>query len=553
MALHNLLEHGGSIALVRLPLSCYQMVKEVFPPSPDHWGQDPRKPHSAPYCYSQPPKIHLPWHLFSARDEQEAQKILQKRRQHSKHISERIHLQNLYLPMNKLALQSQVESRPLGPTSDPLKWQRLKELTESLKSPIEDEQLYAAQALGCLGISDRCILEALEEAARSGTKKVKFKAYRTLALLGCLNKHVIQAFMQQLKGCNEPQRMETLLGLQMALNKWVAVPKEKRSQVEDEEKLVSLLQTLLKVPPNDAALEAALCLGFLRPCSKVVREFLQQSLGRGSKPQRMKALSMLVNMMHVHSAVVTKAILEQLSSSAVLEHRLEATKMLRAVGLEKIQEQGLEGLTFDQLRKMMFTEPFLAMRQVVAETVEELKMKPAMMNLVEEQLMDPRPSTRQEAIISLGALGIRSPQVYHLLLDMLDVEKNQNVKNTLQKTLIFLASNDAWIQRKLRNKILFVYEPPSCSMKSETARFQKEPESPEELSIQDFRLAKLRPLFIAKYSTKMDQEEMLTAKNDSTLQSTSNSDLHATTIFPYLKLTKGKPQPKGPWWLTTEL
>ncbi|KAM6163639.1 protein HEATR9 [Rhynchocyon petersi] len=500
-----------------------------------------------PYCYFQQPKIYSPWHTLY--DPREVQKILQKRRDHSRHIKEKLHLQKLHLPMNKLTLQSQVASKPLGPISDPLKWQRLKELTESLKSPIEEEQRYAAQALGCLGISDKFILEALREVVKTGTMKVKSEACRTLALLGCLNKHVIHALIQQLKGCNEAQRMETLVGLRMALNKWVAVPKEKRIQVEDEGKLVSLLQRLMNVLPIDEALEAALCLGFLRPCSKVVQEFLLQCLGQGPKTQQMKALWMLVKMMHVHSAVVIRAILEQLSSSAVLEHRLEANNLLRTIGLEAIQGQGLEGLTFDLLRKMLYNEPFLALRKAVAETVEKLKMKPLMMNLVEAQLMDPSASTRQEAIISLGALGIRSPQVYHLLLDMLDVEKNQNVKNSLQKTLILLGSTDAWIQKKLKNKVLFVYEPPVTRVKPETLTFWKEPESPEELTIQDFRLAKLRPLFTTKYSAKTDQEEKLTAKNESVSQPTINSD----TAFTSVKPVKGMPWVKGPWELRTLL
>ncbi|KAM9208879.1 protein HEATR9 [Dugong dugon] len=542
-------EFRKATALVHLPLSCYQMPKEEFPPSPECWRQHPSKPHSVPYCYSQRPEIYSHWHtLYDQREERESQKILWKMRDTPRHFRESIHLQNLHLPMNKLTLKSQVAPRSLGPASDPLKWQRLKELTQSLKSPREDEQHYAAQALGCLGINDKFIMEALLEVAKTGPEKVKFEAYRSLALLGCLNKHVIQALIHHLKGQNEARRMETLVGLRVALNNRVAVPKDKRTQVGDEEKLVPLLQMLMKVLPNDAALEAALCLGFLKPCSKVVREFLLQCLGQGPKTQKMKALRMLVKVMHVHSATVIKAILEQLCSSSVLEHRFEATKMLRTIGLEKIQAQGLEGLTFDLLRKKVYNEPFLAMRQAVAKTVEELKMKPMMMNLVEAQLMHSSTTARQEAVISLGVLGIRSPQVYHLLLDMLDAEKSQDMKKSLQKTLILLASTDPWVRKKLKNKVLFVYEAPETNVKPEPTRFRKEPESPEEFTIQDFQLAQLSPLFVAKSSIKMDQQEKLTG---SVLHPTMSSDLYAATAFSscFSKPVKDTSRAKGPWEL----
>ncbi|KAL2765380.1 protein HEATR9 isoform 2, partial [Daubentonia madagascariensis] len=461
-------------APVYLPLSCYQMPKEEFPPSPECWRQYPNKANSVPYCYFKKPEIYTHWHtLYDQREEREAYKMLWKIRDHPRYFKE--------------------------------------ELTKSLNSPREDEQFYAAQALGCLGISDKFVMEALWQVAQTGPEKVKYEAYRTLAILGCLNKHVIQSLIKQLKGQNEGQNLETLAGLRMALNSWAAVPKDKRTQVGSEGKLVPMLQTLIKKSSNETALEAALCLGFLKPWSNKAQEFLLQFLCKGLKTQRMKALRMLVKIMHVYSAPVIRAILDQLCSSSVLEDRFEATQMLRTIGLEQIQAQGLEELTFDLLRRKMHNEPFLAMRQAVAETVEELKMKPMMMNLVEVQLMSPDATARQEAVISLGVLGIRSPQVFHLLLDMLDAEDNQAVKKSLQETLILCASTNPWIQKKLKNKVFLVCEAPKTKVMAEPTRFRKEPENPEELNIQDFRLAKLNLLFVAKSNTKVDQKKKLPA------------------------------------------
>ncbi|EHH57895.1 hypothetical protein EGM_07636 [Macaca fascicularis] len=521
-----------AMAPVHLPLSCYQMPKEEFPPSPECWRQHPSKPNSVPYCYFNKPEIYTHWHdLYDQREEREAEKMLRKMRDDHRYIKEvhQTHIQMFHLPMSKLTIKSEMQSRPLEPTWDPLKWQRLRELTKSLESPREDEQLYAAQALGCLRISDKFVMKALQQVAQTGPEKVQYEAYRTLAILGCLNKHVIRALIKQLKEKNEGQRMETLTGLRMALNSWAAVSKDKRTQVGDEGKLVPVLQTLIKKSSSEASLEAALCLGFLRPRSNMVQEFLLQCLCQGLKTQQMKALRMLVKVMHVHSAPVIRAVLDQLCSSSVLEDRFEATQMLKTIGLEQIQAQGLEELTFNLLRRKTHNEPFLAVRQAVAQTVEELKLKPMMMNLVEAQLMNPDATARQEAVISLGVLGIRSPQVFHLLLDLLDAENHQAVKKSLQETLILCASIDPWIQNKLKNKVLSVYEAPKTNVKAEPTRFRKEPENPEELTIQDFRLAKLNPLFTAKSITKVGQKK--------------------TPAFPPYcsKPRKHRPQAIGPW------
>ncbi|ELW61734.1 hypothetical protein TREES_T100005525, partial [Tupaia chinensis] len=498
-------------APVHLPLSCYLMPKEEFPPSPEYWRLHPSKPNAVPYCYFNKSEIYSHWHtLYGHQEERDAQKMSQKKRDHPRYLKEGTHGQMIYLPMSKLTIRSQVGSRTLEPTSEALKQQRLK-------------------ALGCLGVGDKFVMEALRRVAQTGSEKVKYEAYRSLAILGCLNKHVIQALISQLKGQNEGRKMETLTGLRVALNSWAAVSEDKRTPVEDEEKLVSVLQILIKKSSNKIALEAALSLGFLRPCSNMAQEFLLQFLYQQPKTEQMKALRMLVKIMHVYTDTVIRAILDQLYSD-VLEDRLEANQMLRTIGLEQIKAHGLEELTFDRLRKKTYNEPFFAMRQAVAKTVEVLKMKPTMINLVEAQLMNPNDTARQEAVTSLSVLGIRNPQVFHLLLDMLDAEENQAVKTSLQETLILRASIDPWIQNKVKNKIFFVCEAPKTNVKIEPTRFRKQPEIPEELNIQDFRLAKLNPLFVAKSSTKVEQKKKLPA-------------------FPpcFLKPQKHKPQATGPW------
>lgn len=101
-----------------------------------------------------------------------------------------------------------------------------------------------------------------------------------------------------------------------------------------------------------------------------------------------------------------------------------------------------------------------------------------------------------------------------------------------------MASIDPWIQNKLKNKVLFVYEVPKTSMNVEFTRFRKEPEKPEELNIQDFQLAQLNPLFLTKSSATSDQQKKLNAQKGS-----------GTSAFPscFSKPQKHKAQATGSW------
>lgn len=69
-----------------------------------------------------------------------------------------------------------------------------------------------------------------------------------------------------------------------------------------------------------------------------------------------------------------------------------------------------------------------------------------------------------------GALGIRSPQVFHLLLDMLDEEKNQSVKKTVSHSRTPLPLLNPSSKSLLPNR--------SCSVRREERRM-----SPQTLSL----------------------------------------------------------------------
>lgn len=108
----------------------------------------------------------------------------------------------------------------------------------------------------------------------------------------------------------------------------------------------------------------------------------------------------------------------------------------------------------------------------------------------------------------------------------------------IQETFTILASIDPWIENKMKNKILFVSESPLTKEKEEPTRFRKENESLEELNIQDFRLARLSPLFVARASVPTEQRKLKSA-------------CYLTSAFPLYspKPLKPKSQATGPWTL----
>ncbi|XP_036621996.1 protein HEATR9 isoform X1 [Trichosurus vulpecula] len=460
----------------RIP-SCHQVVLATFPRSPFIWRKStPRNPKNSSYVMRYP-DICLAPELKIPRKDWESCNIRKQRVRFS-------------------------TEKPLTSVDrliDPMKWRRLKDLTHSLSSPVEAEQVYAAQALGKLRVSKKFIIEALWVSAQVGPERVRYESSRTLALLGCLHKHVVLSLIEQLKGCNLSRRMDTLLGLHMALSGWITIAKNKREPIGAKSLLTKVLKLLVKgkSPEDNVALEAALCLSFLDSENPIAREFLLQCLTQGEMKRKMKfcstsregslstgkstldldsdkpalnpssdiyfpvepwALIVLVKLMDVHTLPVLKAVMEQILKSCVAKHRIEAIRLLKIIGLKKIQNLGMENDIFELLRLKVHDDPLQEVREAVAEMVELLKMKPMMLNIVESQLNDASALVRHEAVISISVLGISSSRMFYFLMDMLDLETSLMVRKQLEKIFITLFKKDPWVRAKLRDWKLLVEE-----------------------------------------------------------------------------------------------
>ncbi|XP_072501006.1 protein HEATR9 isoform X2 [Notamacropus eugenii] len=366
-------QHNDADYSHRIP-SRHQVVSAILPPSPFIWRKStPWNPKNSsqvmryPDIFMGPEKIpHRDWESCNVR------------KKRVKFSTEKTHM----------ARECFI---------NPMKWKRLKDLTHSLSSPVEAEQVYAAQALGKLRIRKKFIIEALWVSAQVGPERVRYESSRTLAILGCLHKHVILSLIEHLKGCSLSRRMDTLMGLHMALNAWITIAKH-------------------------------------------------------------KALVVLVKLMNVHTLPVLQAAMEQILTSYVAKHRIEAIKLLKIFGLEKIRNLGMENDIFELLRLKVHDDPLQEVRETVAEIVEALKMKPMMLNIVESQLNDPSALVRHEAVISIGVLGICSSRMFYFLMDMLDLETNLLVRKELEKIFITLFKKDPWVWAKLQDWTLLVEE-----------------------------------------------------------------------------------------------
>ncbi|KAF7247172.1 Protein HEATR9 [Varanus komodoensis] len=190
--------------------------------------------------------------------------------------------------------------------------------------------------------------------------------------------------------------------------------------------------------------------------SKLLQKIEEYGEVTGMKINREKtkllALVMLVKQMGIMDAVVIRRILDQLQRSPMYEHRVDAAKLLATIGLETIQQEGMEEDVFNMLLMKLSNEPLLVVRQSVVLAVEELRMKKRVWDIVEKQLKDDRDEIRKQAVIALGVLGIRHKGVFFALLEMLELDSSEDVRVQVIRAFSSLGMNNVYVRKSLRNK-----------------------------------------------------------------------------------------------------
>ncbi|XP_044275970.1 protein HEATR9 [Varanus komodoensis] len=422
--------------------SFHQKPCITYPRSPSEWRTHTPEPHLIqPRIVEQPDAASL-----------EKQCIYRKKLEKEKSKTRKKKSDFL---LSKFVQSSPTKQKETYMWEEKLKPERLKILIKYLSSPVELEQLYAAQALGKLGFAEESVLSALRNALQEcNSLPLQYEVARSLALLGCLETSVMKVLIRHLKVVSLNRREDTLAALKVALQAWSRMPTFEGYCIGARSSLIRNLQRLvdLQQPEDDTSFSAALCLGYLDKSSRIAQVVMFMSLTQNDWQKKDQALVMLVKQMGIMDAVVIRRILDQLQRSPMYEHRVDAAKLLATIGLETIQQEGMEEDVFNMLLMKLSNEPLLVVRQSVVLAVEELRMKKRVWDIVEKQLKDDRDEIRKQAVIALGVLGIRHKGVFFALLEMLELDSSEDVRVQVIRAFSSLGMNNVYVRKSLRNK-----------------------------------------------------------------------------------------------------
>ncbi|XP_041431888.1 protein HEATR9-like isoform X2 [Xenopus laevis] len=166
----------------------------------------------------------------------------------------------------------------------------------------------------------------------------------------------------------------------------------------------------------------------------------------------LQALGSLVGQIQLYNNRITKGLMDQLLHSIVFQHRIQASRWLKYIGLERIREQGLEQEVYSVLKQKIHSDPLLVIRKSIGITVESLGMNKSMWDTFESQLQDPCEKRRTQAVLALAALGLRHKLILCQLLNMLDTDQSESVRIQIVRLFCSLDLKDSSVLRNLKEK-----------------------------------------------------------------------------------------------------
>nr|XP_056723158.1 protein HEATR9 [Euleptes europaea] len=423
--------------------SFHQTPHITYPRSPSLWRTSSPPPHFIqPRIVEQPDSASLKQTcMYRKKLDKEKSKTQKKKPDFS---------------LSKFVMLAKLKEKEIYEWNEKLKPERIKALIKNLNSSVETEQLYAAQALGHLGVAEEDVVSALYNTFQEcKSLPLRYETARSLALLGCLEEaSVMKVVIRNLKEVSLNRREDVLSALRVSLHAWSMVPKYEWPSIGAQSSLTRNLQRLVKwqEPMDNVAFDAAICLGYLDDSNPIAQLTMFQCLTQKDRKKKMEALIMLVHQMGIVDAVILQTLLEQLRCSPVCKHRVDSAKLLATIGLETIQHECLEDNIFNVLLEKLYDDPFLVVRQSVAMTVEELKMKKQIWDIVEKQLKEENEEARRKAVISLGVLGFRHKNVFFTLLEMLDLDASEEVRIQVIRTFSTLGMNNTHVRKSLKHR-----------------------------------------------------------------------------------------------------
>ncbi|KAH0629444.1 hypothetical protein JD844_011515 [Phrynosoma platyrhinos] len=340
--------------------------------------------------------------------------------------------------LSKFVKSAKIKQKENYIWEEKLEPERLKVLIKHLASPVELEQIYAAQ-LGIL---------------------VSYRTYFSYSSgTGCLETSVMKVLIRHLKEVTLNRREDILAALKVSLQAWshmpifeiIAISKTtvfpQRYCIGSQNSLIRNLQRLVNLqdPLDNISFDAAICLGYLDKSSLLAQNTMLMCLTQKDWKKKIQALVMLIKHMEIMDAEIIHSILDQLQHSPVYKHRADSAKLLATVELNIIQEEDMEETVFNVLLVKLSEEPFLVVRQSVALAIEKLKMKKRVWEIMEKKLKDENAEIRKQAVIALKS-------VFFTMLEMLELDTSVDVRIQVIRAFSNLGMNNTYVRKSLRNK-----------------------------------------------------------------------------------------------------
>ncbi|XP_053231778.1 protein HEATR9 isoform X3 [Podarcis raffonei] len=415
----EIIQDNGTGKPVRSTLprsSVHQIPRVTYPCSPSEWRTfQPVVTFVQPRIVEQPDAASLKKQCpYRKKLEKQKKKALKKRSDFS---------------LSKYVKLARIKEKENFSEKENLNPERLKALINYLDSPVELEQLYAAQALGQLGVPEESVTSALFKTFQEcNSLPLQYEAARSLALLGCLDTSVVKMLIRHLKDASLNRREDTLSALKVSLQAWSMTPELEWYWIGARSSLIRNLRRLVNLqdPMDSVIFDAALCLGYLDKYNPIAQETMFMCLSQDDCQRKIQALAMLVKQMAIVDPVVIKTVIDQLQRSPLYKHRVDAARLLATIGLEIIQEEGLEEEVFNVLLEKLSEEPFL--------------------------LRDDKDEIRKKAVIALGVLGIRNKNLFFAMLEMLELDTCEDVRIQVVRAFSTLGMDNMHVRKSLVKK-----------------------------------------------------------------------------------------------------
>eukprot|EP00062_Callorhinchus_milii_P004761 gi/632943464/ref/XP_007886962.1/ PREDICTED: uncharacterized protein C17orf66 homolog isoform X2 [Callorhinchus milii] len=422
------------------------VLRQSFPPHPSKWTQTslenlPQQPRLVNQLFLEQPRQ-------TPRQAEELRKKLKLRRFQSLQQFRA----NSYAVFGNIGKVSKLTI--ILRQRDTLKWERLQDLTKKLSATCDQDRLDAAKALWNLKCINKFVVSALHAAlVEEQNCAVRYEIARALLSLGSWKKEVVMELIKYVRKDTQIQD-DVISNFEDALKRWSMTTRRLRPALSAVSNMVEAFTQIVTTPHADPRIpmKAATCLCYLDSTDQIGIDKLFTYLHDKDSYTKKHALEILAKHLKMYDQVIIQATIDLLCTAPVYKHRLVALETLINIGLEGINENNMTEQIFQTLREKLWNEPHLVVRQRVAMTVNYLRMKRKMWEVVEKQLGHKDEENRSQAVISLGVLGVGSTRMLRTLLEMTEIDPSDQVQFQIIRTFARLHLNDIRVKRNLCNR-----------------------------------------------------------------------------------------------------